>query len=145
MQDDPRFRLGQDVAARRRGHAVADQPFAIADLTGFGVAGGPTEAVCALRQAIGKPARREFLVVFGVLFWDVAQAQRHRVDARFIRQLVHRVFQRQHADRLSGRAHGAGAGAIHPGNFVDVGPVFTDVKKVCRQRDRLAEILAGQV
>ena len=76
---------------------------------------------------------------------NVALAQLDRIDAADIGQLVHRIFQRDHADRLTGRADGAGAGAVHAGHFHVHPPVFPGVDEVGRLHHRLVEILAGQV
>ena len=74
---------------------------------------------------------------------DVAQTQVDGIYACLVSQLVHRVFQRKHPDRFTGRAHGSGTGAVNARDLVRIGTVLACIEKMGGKSDGFAKRLAG--
>jgi hypothetical protein len=87
---------------------IADQPAAVADLTGLGIALAPAELLGAVAHALDQLAGRIGLAALGVLVRFVADAQLDRIEAEPLGQLVHRRLQAHHARGFARRPHGAG-------------------------------------
>ena len=97
------------VAADRRRHAEADQPLAVLQRARARAAGcsQPNCSAPSCRQATS--ARVEKGTCFsGILGRLVAQPQLDRIEVELVGQLVHRLLERELADRLARRAHRIG-------------------------------------
>ncbi len=96
LQADPGLGRPEHVGATGRGHAHADQPVAVAHLTGLGIAFGPAEAAGAVLHAFHQLAGGEGDVLFRVLAGFVADAQLDGIEREHDRELVHGAFAGKH-------------------------------------------------
>ena len=109
---------------------------------GLGAAPLPAEAPRAFLHAGDELARRVGDVLLRIALRLVAPAQLDRVDPQFVRQLVDRAFEHQHARRLARRAAGVGRRQIERHRAVPRQAVPAGIERAAAGGGRFAELLA---
>ena len=115
---DPRLSGPSPMRVDRRRHTLPDQVLPVAHRPRLRRPLVPAEACRSLCEAFAQSARRERPSAVRIDVGVIAKAQRDRIDAGRVRQLIHGAFEGKMALRLHRRPQHDGRVAVHVNDLV---------------------------